>query len=302
MGFLLLSQAGILGCSSPSYDTSTTVANSLKISNSIAIVNQSLSSGNCAAALAEISPLYTSVSTNNDIRFATANTYACSAGVNIMQIFSDLISFGDLSGSMFWKFLVQEFPSVASPDDKKPLSAELGMDALFAMTRSGIIIGTSDQVNASGRNPGSILVTDRTNQANSYLTFLSMALMGSLLDRYGAPDASHVKTSNLPWTTPAATVGDGCSFVSGLLNFYDSLPYILGASSSTSVQSAYQSIDSFLSLGLDTACSAGCTLCGLSCTSCPRTLRNRDSCTGQNSDANSCAAAGVTAFVNAGWT
>jgi hypothetical protein len=209
----------LASCGSPGYDSTHTIANSIEIAGSLDLVNVALSSNDCTTARAAIFPLYSSVNSENDIRLAMAATYGCSAGINVFGVISDLTKAQDLGGSGLWKFLVTEFPSTASPDDKKPDTTGLGTDALMAALKPGVIVVSTSQVNWTSDNPGSIDLNDRVEDANSYLTFMAMAQMGALLSRDGAPDATtHVKTVNLPWTTPATVVGDGCSFVSGLLN------------------------------------------------------------------------------------
>jgi hypothetical protein len=225
-----------------------------------------LNSLNCTGAYGAIYPLYNSTNSNNNVRLAMAATYGCYATVDLLQIISDLeASGGDLGGSAFWQFLVTEFPSVASPtDDKIPQSAEYGTDAAQAIIVPGVIVNSTDLIHTTSNNPGSLLYTDRENDANTYLTFISIALMGSLLNRYGAPTSNHHKSVNLPWTTAAATPGDGCAFASGLLNFYDGLT-LLESSSTGSAKTAYSSIQSYLMGALATACSQGCTACGAGC-------------------------------------
>jgi len=132
------------------------------------------------------------------------------------------------------------------------------------------------------------------------MMFLSMALMGSLGYRYGLPDSSGNKTVNLPWSDVTKTNGDGCTYASAFLNFKDSIGF-LSLKSSGSLQTLYQSINQFIGLALDQACSFGCLSCGVSCTSCPIQLRNRTLCTGVSTDIYSCAASGIAHFVNQVW-
>ncbi|MEO5969584.1 MAG: hypothetical protein ABIQ95_06625 [Bdellovibrionia bacterium] len=291
-------------CGSPGYDSTNTIANSMLIFGTVEQVNVSLSSQACNAALAQILPLYDSVNTNNQIRLATAASYGCAAKVNIFQVLSDMTKASNLGGSGLWKFLAGEFPSVASPDDKMPTAAGLGTDAAMAAVGDGTLIVPTVKINATSHNPGSLILGDRITDANSYITFLSMSLMGSLLYRDGRPNATTlVKTVPLPWQTAPTAVGNGCAFAAALLNFFDGLDAITGASPAT-IQASYKVISSFLTTGVNTACGLGCSLiCGgaSTCTSCPTTLRDRNSCTGLTTDANSCAAAGLAAFVSSSW-
>lgn len=271
-------------------------------------VNHSLSTLDCSTALQTVLPAYNSANSDNSIRLSTAASYGCYAKINVLNNLYDLESFsGNLAGSGFFEFLVQEFPSTASPDDKVPTSAEDGMDAVMAAIQPGTVLVSSDLVSTDSNNVISLLYSDRTDDANSYLTFLGMSLVGSLLDRYGAPTSNYHKSQTLPWTTPTAVTSDGCAVAAGLLNFSDGLEAITAASP-TSVAALYSKIGSTLTTGLNTACSAGCSACAslpgstVSCTTCPLSLRNRSSCTGLDTDTNSCAAAGIVTFVNTTWS
>jgi hypothetical protein len=304
--FIILSCGLAAGCTSPGYESASgTSANPLLISSVIDKTNQLLNSLNCAGAYATVYPIYNSVSSNNGIRLAMASTYGCYSGVNVFKNIGDLVAFGSsLNGSGLWEFMAQEFPSSATPtDDKVPTTAEYGIDAIQATIGTSVIPVAQYMINATGYNPSTLLYTDRTNDANTYLTFLAMALMGSLENRYGVPTANHHKSTALPWTSASLTAGDGCAFTSAILNFYDGIQY-LAASAPANVASKFSAITSLLNTGLNLACTDGCLLCGgsVSCTSCPTTMRSRASCTGTTTDVNSCAAAGIVTFVNSSWT
>jgi hypothetical protein len=293
---LILSAVFAFGCAP--------AADPLQKTSIVDSVNLALSQGDCSTALNTVQTYYNSAQSDNSIRTAMASTYGCFAGVEMLQIINDLVNFpGDIGGSGFWEFLVQEFPSTATPsDDKKPQAAKYGIDATLSILNPGIILIPDYTINATGFNPGSLLSADRIDDANSYLTFVSMALLGTLQNRYGLPTSNYHKSTDLPWEDPANVQGDGCAFAAGLLNFYDGIKFIKDASS-PSVASIYGQIESFLGSALDQGCQLGCTLCltDVSCTTCPTTLRNRDSCTGVNTDTNSCAASGLVMFVNESW-
>lgn len=295
---------GLTACTLAGYDSGVVVPNALQKQSAIDSVNLALSTGNCSSALVSIASIYGSISSDNAVRLATASAYGCSAGVNIFGILSDLLSFPeDLGGPGFWDFLVAAFPSTANPDDRKPVAGENGMDALFAALKPGTILLSQYSVNNPGNNPGSLFVVDRIDDANSYLMFFGMAVMGALMNRDGAPTANYHKSVNVPWTTPATAVGNGCRFSAALLNFYDSLQFV-SANAPTGTQAIYNSINSFLNSSLNAACDVGCRTngCTMGCSTCPTTLRNRASCNGTTSDSNSCAAAGLATFLNASWS
>jgi hypothetical protein len=289
----------VWGCAGPSYDQG--VANSLEIQSVIEQVNEALAVGDCVTAYQAIFPLYNSINSNNAIREAILATYGCYARVNPISLIAEMISdSSQLGNAGLFGFLVKQFPSQSYPDDKIPQSAEDGIDVAMSMIQPGTVLIPQYTLNAGSNNPQSLLYTDRTSDANAYLLFLSMALLGSLAYRNGSPNASFQKTVPLPWSNASAMAGDGCAYAGALLHLADSLSFLVHNDAS-SVGSVYQSIQSFLEGGLDLACQAGCTLCGVSCTRCPVTLRDRTSCQGFSQDVNSCAAAGIVTFVNAVW-
>jgi hypothetical protein len=268
-------------------------------------VEAALSVGDCVTALDAILPFYDSESSDNSVRLATASSYGCAATVNLLEILDGLATFsGNLGGSGFWEFLAKQFPSTTTPvDDKIPQAAMNATDALMATLEPGTILVPSATINSTSNNPGSLIVSDRVIDSNSYLTFVSMALMGSLESRYGVPDASFHQTVDLPWTTATDVTVDGCAFAAALLNFNDGIASIQ-ASSPANIAAIYGTISSFLGTILDAGCNFGCTvICGgaVTCTTCPMTLRDRNSCTSLNTDVNSCATAGLITAINGSW-
>ncbi len=291
---------------------------------SVDAVNNLLSQSACTSAYESIYSIYSSAATNNAVRLAMASTYGCLVGIDLMALLGNLVGFkGNLAGSGFFEFLVQEFPSIATPvDDKMPHAAEQGIDAALAIVNGGTFFLPAYTVNSTGHNPGSLLVSDRTSDANSYLTFLSMGLMGSILSRYGSVNAAHHRTVDLPWIFdrasvtpystppwPVASVADGCALASGMLHFVDAVGSIEAHAIST-VSGLYSKMGNFLLQGLDLACFLGCTECALqggvvTCPVgmvCPMTLRDRSSCQNSINDINTCAAAGIAYFINTEWT
>lgn len=301
LSFILLSP----GCAGPngSFVSSNTVNNLDKATKSSVLdqVKQFLTQANCVAAYQLIQPIYNSLSTDNDIRLAMGQVFACYAKVNLFKLIGDLTTYsGNLAAGGLWTFFATEYASVANPDDKLPQAAESGTDAYMSVLNPGTLLLAKDTINATTQNPGSILQADRTLDANTNLTFISMSLMGSLLSRYGV-------ANRLPWTTAASMSGDGCVFTSALLNFFDGLEII--TSSSSLFSNAFGSISSIfgsgvgVTTGLNAACQLGCsTICGISCTTCPDSMRYRNSCTGGATDVNSCAGAGLVKYlVNLTW-
>jgi hypothetical protein len=266
-------------------------------------VNIALTTQDCGSALQQILPFYNSAASDNSVRMAMAATYGCYSGIRLLTVIDDLLNFsGEIGGSGFWEFLADEFPSITTPDDRKPQAAAAGIDATLATLKPGAFLVSSTTVNITTPNPGSLLAIDRIDDANAYLTFLAMALLGTMENRFSLPTSDNHQSQDLPWTTYDKTKGDGCNFASGLLNFYDGITFLKEAAPDN-ISAVYEKIQSFLGSALDQACSAGCTFCNssVSCTACPTSLRNRDSCTGESTDVNSCAASGLVLFVNASW-
>ena len=288
------------GCGSPGYD-SLGRANSLQISAVLDGAVESLNKGDCTGAFSLLLPFYNSSNSTNDIRMMTASTYGCQAKLKVLNVALDLSKL-NVSIAGFWGFAVQEFPSVSSPDDGVPTAAEAGIDAAISAMNLGVSVTGSNFINTGGNNPGALRVTDRIGSANTYLPFLSMALIGSLLNRNGAPNASYQRTQAIPWLTASSTSGDGCALASATLYFYDGVSYLASASTG-SLSQVYSGLGTLFSTALDAACAFGCATCGgsVSCSSCPQTLRDRTSCTGSSTDVNSCAAAGINRFINITW-
>jgi hypothetical protein len=194
-------------------------------------VNIYLDTGNCSSALIEVLPLYNSANSDNNVRYSIASVYGCFAGVNFFQFVLNLATAGVTSSpSVLWEFLAKQYPStdpVINPADKKVESAGFGMDALMAMVSPGQVLIPADLFNVGTNNPGSLLDTDRTGDANLYLLFLAMASVGASENRAGA-NANGTPTNTgtpLPWVT-SSTSGmstEGCEYASAMVNLADAL-------------------------------------------------------------------------------
>lgn len=296
-------------------------------------VDSALTVQDCAAAIEKITPLYESSASDNEVRLKAASAYACYARINFFKTMGDLAEVAPsmASGTGLWSSMAQLFPSTAGTDYVVE-GGLLGMDALQAALTPGALILPIYQVNAGGFNVGSVFPTDRISDANIYLTFISMAALGGLENRYGFPDATtHVKTTALPWTTydQMTATSDGCAMASAMLNVLDSMNAskdVIGGS----VAESFTTVTSLLEGAFDLACGFGCagldhatidlavpgflaatnpttgnaggwtdTGCSATCSECPKELRDRRKCTGAN-DQVSCAAAGLINFMNAG--
>ena len=282
-------------------------SDSLSVQAALDITNIALTHGDCATALTTLLPVYNSSSTSNTVRQAMASVYGCSAGVNFFGLVDKITNGASkLGNSNFWTLPPSFFPSTSA--DRVVESAEYATDAIQATITPGRVLSTPNQHNTTTSNPASDDYTDRVADANTYLFFVSLASVGGLQSRYGKPDSNFLPTQALTWTTASLTVGDGCAFAASVLNFFDSM-HETKTQVNASLATEFATIYSAFSPALAQACDYGCkgTLSGTmdwggtasgcaiaaGCSSCPTTLRDRGSCTGAVTDANSCAAAGI---------
>ncbi len=279
--------------------------------------NSALTAGDCLKAIELIEPLYNSDQTDDEVRLVRASAHGCKANVNFFKFLTDFVS-NDLSGTGFWKTLAKLFPSTSVTDGIAE-SGGYAQDALMAILKPGVIVSTPYRVNEDTQNPGTLVPADRTDESNIYMLIVSMATIGTLQNRYSATDTSNYLKTRVLGYKSTATDGwakavnvdiDGCTFAASVMNMLDSFQQI--GASSEKLNKISGTITTLTSL-MNTACEAGCqgiipTGCALAagtCTVCPVSLRNRNSCTGAVSDKNSCAAAGISYLINtdltAGW-
>jgi len=267
-------------------------------------VNKLLTEGKCSEAIALIDPIFNSKDSDNTGRLLRASAYGCKAGVDFFGNLTSLTSNTNaISAAQFWGFTAKTWPSYLTTDQKVE-SATIAMDTLHTVLKTSAAVSTANALFTGSNNPGSILATDREDDANLLMVFVSMALIGELNTRYGNPDALFNQTTNLPWTTANAatnTSSIGCAYGAALTNLFDAAEAVKN-SISGSAATAFNSILA-LKPGLDAACNAGCVVCGggVACNACPTTLKNRQSCTTLTTDVNSCASAGLATSVNASW-
>ncbi len=176
-------------------------------------------------------------------------------------------------------------------------------------------VALSNKINSGTNNVGSANASDRTVDSNLYLMYVAMANIGILEDLYGynasaPPDQSTFKkkkklgsTALKPngWETAADVDTYGCSYASGILNLKDAIGVVSANLSSGGLKTALTNISTILN-NFDATCTAACTVCGFTCTECPRNLRNRDSCkvdaTTSDDDIARCAAAGMVTLID----
>ncbi len=324
VAIVTMAVVGLLGCGRPAMDPATKQGKAAILDE----VSLLLTNNECEKAIKIIDPVYNSSLSDNEVRLARASAYACAAGFNFFSFLATLQNNKELVASpVLWQILTREFPStLTDPLDRRVEAAEGSIDALLASIREYGVIAPLYLFNTNTFNPQTQLWSDRTGDSNIYLTFLSMAAIGSYQHRYGSPNTTNYKKgANLPWTTANATDMDtiGCGYASALVNFADALGGFEEATSGEvaktigSVKTLFQQviygaceIGCMNSVGVDVDGSviaswnlSGCTA-NVHCASCPYALRDRTSCTGTVSNVSSCAAAGLVNFMNThtlGW-
>ncbi len=209
-------------------------------------IRSALTRADCASAVDLSTRLYDSEYTDNDIRMLHASALGCKAGIKLYDVVDELTSFG--GANPIGQF-ARIFPSALS--DQKLESAWFGLDALQSILNPGAVVGAADQVLYDSNNPGSVLYTDRTLDSNSYAFFISMAIVGGALSRYGNPNSGggYAQGTNLPWTTRASVIADtsgtACGLAAGFLNYFDAfnaIQSLLPSSSSGPISAMFTAI------------------------------------------------------------
>lgn len=228
--------------------------------SSIDRANYYLSNGECDAAISAIADLYASSHVTDEVRIIMASGYACKGGFNLLTFLTNI-------SSSFFSGMVKSLTS-SSGD----LTRSYFYSAVDVMTSSGA------RLNAS----------QRTTKENTFMVFLQMGVISSILRNYGAPDASGAQTANLSYTTASNPAGemsnlDACALSSAIAILTDSFSgSSLNDSSTTSAVSSMNAV---------------CVAAGLA--SCSVINKDRTLCDGTN--ANSVVAEAVVGGVNAAW-
>lgn len=276
-----------------------------------------LTSGDCGPALEMSTELYESIYSDNNIRMLYASAQACNIGIELYTLIDDISASDFTSNDAIFKTLVRLFPSKAATDTKLE-SAVLAQDALQSILPGGAVVGSVDQVNSGSNNPGSVRSRDRTDDANIYLAFTSMALVGTALNRYGfaaADDpvsfgyAQQVVMSapaGVHWPTAVSiktdASGHGCALASGLLNMLDGID-VLSEQAPGGVSDTLSLITTNLSAATTTAADTRCNAAGFSDSVCEAALirlRYHGSCT-DASDSVAASALGIIQMIDTGW-
>lgn len=314
-----------MGCGELAFDKATTLGKQAILD----ATHQALSVRNCRRAIELIEPVYESEYVDNDVRVAYASAHACNANINFFTQVMNIVSSPPV-GPQLWTYLTENYLSTDSILlEKRIESGRRSFDGLASVLKVGEVVTPIDLINGTTRNPGSLLPADRLTDANVFMVLSNMAMMGSLQNRYGAPNTTtFVQTQPmgattlepLGWERAVNTSGDACAFAASLLSMVDTIDEVAIATAGPGSEALSNIADDFKAV-LGQACDSGCTAnaVGLNavdysrtgcvgipagtCTGstsrpCPVELRDRESCTGVISQAASCAAAGIAIFVD----
>lgn len=270
---------------------------------------EDLTKNACANAIELATELYTSKYTDNETRMLYASAMGCNVGLNMYTVIGQLPNLGT-SANPIGEF-AKMFPATSA--DSRMESAQYGLDATQSILNFGSVVSIADQLYPSSYNIGSVLTRDRTDDANVYLMFISMAVIGTVLNRYGAPDASYGQGADLPWETVATvkadTTGNACALAAGFLNFFDGadIAQAFLGSNGSSISSVLGVIQSPITVSNPLRPGYGgqarCLADGFTaaqCTAAAIRLRYRGSCT--ELDPIASVAAGIIGSVNRLWT
>jgi len=225
--------------------------------------NFHLSKGNCGAALEAIEPVYISPDVDDEVRIVRASAKACAGTFNLLTFITNI------AGASNYLSALAKSLSNSTGDGARSAFYE----AVDSLTRNGSLM------NASARSVS----------VNTYMVFLQMGVVGSILRNYGDPSVDGAQGTDLVYDgnggSPPGQMAneDACALAASLAMITDSYTY------------------SSLKDG-DTAAFANtinslCTSAGL--TSCNDLNKSRSACDGSNADSQQAEA--VVNGVNAAW-
>lgn len=326
LSFLLLCliALGFSGCASGAVEDPSTVKGKKAILDQARVY---LTQGKCDDALDLLDPAVNGVSSDNEYRMMMASAYGCKSGINYFPLLQALATSNPV-GPGLWRAATKFFPSEVG--DSKMEATWLGTALLMGVLAPGAILPPEYAINAESFNPGTVDKDSRTTDSNSYLFFMSLALIGSTQNRYGKlstesfDSSTYDKLRDLPWSTAQSVSDDstGCAYAGSVLNLFDNVGAVASAASGD-ISSSLEQADS-ISEYFGLACLAGCiaapaalnplgidfnTGCTISitdaaalCNPCPLKLRHRENCKNDDVaiDKNvvACAAAGIVTLIN----
>ncbi len=256
-------------------------------------VENALTRGDCTTALIHSTRLYESPYSDNRIRMLYVSSQGCRAGINMYEVYEELTNLNAMNP-------LAEFVRIFSslPSDTKMQSTWFAMDALQSVLIPGTVVSLPDRTLSQSFNPGSINYQDLTSDAKVYGLFLSMATLGTTLNRKG-----NLATTELDWVKVGVsnqtkfnnvsndTSEAACSIASAYLMFLDSagaIQNMLPAAPAAAVSLAVTTLSTVQTLGTDFCTqgfinpletpNAATTYSALQCSEAMRRLRYRASC------------------------
>jgi hypothetical protein len=252
IGILIIS-----GCGNR-YDLSTERGRQARIDDA----NYHLSQGNCGAALEAIEPAFQSPGVDDEIRIVRASALACSGTFNLLNLVANIAG-----TSNFLSAIAKSMRNSAGDGARSSMYG-----AMDTLTRNGSL------ANASARS----------TPVNTYMVFVQMGVVGSILRNYGSPTADGAKGTNLIYDASGSPAGemsneDACALSSSLAIIADSYLYSSLRDGDTAA----------FANSVNTLCAAA----GLA--SCNDLNKARSACDGTNADSQR--AQQVVNGVNAAW-
>lgn len=222
-----------------------------------------LSRQQCDSALDAIGPVYSSPYVDDEVRIIMASAYACKGGFNALTVVSNLSG-----ASNYFSVLAKSMDNVTNDAKRNAMYA-----AMDVLTQSGT------KLNAS----------TRSTSVNTYMVFIQMGVIGTILRNYGSPSSTGAQGANLVYDAVAGTLAgemsdvDACALAGAFSIFTDS--FSSSSFSDTDTAALYSSLNTV------------CTTAGLA--SCSVINKDRTLCDGTNQK--TIDAVAVVGAVNSGW-
>jgi hypothetical protein len=285
-------------------------------------IRKALTAGKCERAIDLAEPFYDSIYSDNEVRALYANAHQCRVGISFYGMVDDFVN-GDVSASGIWETVVAMFPSRTDLDTKFQ-SVSYAQDAIQAIWNRDVVVSDFDAFYRSSFNPGSVWYRDRPNHANTSLFFNSLAIIGTVLNRYGytsvqvPSDYSYQQKVVLPWliyvagipdipnTLPvlkADTTGSACGLASGLLNLIDAMNAMKDFAQGTiaaTIDELLTNIEGPMNTSAHTACMMLVGATDQQCDDARRRLRFREAC--DEDDKIAMTAVGLVFAIDQTWT
>jgi hypothetical protein len=223
---------------------------------SIDEANYRLSRGECSLAAAAINPLYGSSYVDDEVRIIKASTLACVSRFAALTMISQLAA-----NSNVFQGLALSLDNTAG--DGAPTNFYSAIDIL---TQAGTMMNG----------------TQRGSKVNTYMVFLQLGTIASIIRNYGSPSATG--TQGVDMTYPGQLSNpDGCALAAALSFIEDS--YAASDLNDATTRSALTALTNICVTAMGGSCSA--------------INRNRTVCDGAN--AQSLTATAVVNAINVAW-